>query len=54
LSKFHSKYVPEGILIIVSILIAFAIDAWWEERQQRAEEARILEALRGEFQENAD
>jgi hypothetical protein len=54
MSKFRSLYVPEGILIIVSILIAFAIDAWWEERQYRAEERRILEALRVEFQENAD
>jgi hypothetical protein len=54
MSKFRSQYVPEGILIIVSILIAFAIDAWWEDRQDRAEEARILTALRAEFQENAD
>lgn len=54
MSKFRSQYVPEGILIVVSILIAFAIDAWWEDRQHRAEEIRILKALRAEFQENAD
>jgi hypothetical protein len=54
MSKLRSQYVPEGILIIVSILIAFAIDAWWEERQERLEEARILEALRLEFQKNAN
>ena len=53
-SNFRSQYVPEGVLIIVSILIAFAIDAWWDERQERREETRILQALRAEFQENAD
>jgi hypothetical protein len=54
MSNFRSQYIPEGVLIIVSILIAFAIDAWWDERQDRSEETRILEALRSEFQENAD
>ena len=44
----------EGILIVVSILVAFAIDAWWEERQERAEEVRILESLRAEFHANAE
>ncbi|MDH3747718.1 MAG: hypothetical protein OER97_05885 [Gammaproteobacteria bacterium] len=42
----------EGILIVASILVAFAIDAWWEERQNRVEERRILESLRTEFQAN--
>jgi hypothetical protein len=54
MSKLRSQYISEGVLIIVSILIAFAIDAWWEERQQRLEETRILEALRAEFEQNAD
>ena len=39
----------EGILIVVSILVAFAIDAWWDDRRDRMEEVRILESLRKEF-----
>ncbi len=38
----------ESLLIVVSILIAFAIDAWWEDRRDRMEEVRILESLREE------
>jgi hypothetical protein len=53
-SRFSSQYVVEGVLIVVSILIAFAIDAWWEERGDRTEEQRVLTALRAEFQENAE
>jgi hypothetical protein len=30
----------EGVVIVVSIFLAFAIDAWWDDRQQ-AEEARL-------------
>ena len=39
----------EGAAIVVSILLAFAIDAWWEERQDRQEEQRILLGLQLEF-----
>ena len=53
-SRFSSQYVVEGFLIVVSILVAFAIDAWWEERGARTEERRVLTALRAEFQENAE
>ena len=44
----------EGLLIVVSILVAFWIDAWWQERQDRVEEKRILNALRDEFLVNAE
>ena len=44
----------EGLLIVVSILVAFSIDAWWQERQDRVEEKRILNALRDEFLVNAE
>ena len=40
-------------MIVVSILVAFSIDAWWQERQDRVEEKRILNALRDEFLVNA-
>ncbi len=49
--RFRSA-LAEGLLIVASILVAFAIDAWWEERQNRAEERRILESLRAEFRAN--
>lgn len=45
--------VAEGVLIVVSILVAFAIDAWWAERQDRVDERRILSSLKAEFQVNA-
>lgn len=38
------------VLIVVSILIAFGLDAWWEGQQDRAREQRHLEALLEEFQ----
>lgn len=39
----------EGAAIVVSILLAFAIDAWWEERTLRIEEQQVLQGLRSEF-----
>lgn len=42
----------EAILIVISILVAFAIDAWWQERNDREEELRVLNSLQAEFQAN--
>ena len=42
----------EALLIIVSILLAFGIDAWWEERRERIEEHEILLGLKQEFEQN--
>ena len=39
----------EVAIIVVGILLAFAIDAWWEERQDRVEEEKILLGLKNEF-----
>lgn len=39
----------EGVLIVVSILFAFALDSWWDERQDRKDEQAILQALHDEF-----
>lgn len=39
----------EGVAIVVSILLAFAIDAWWDQRKDRAEEQDILLGLETEF-----
>ena len=42
----------EAILIVASILLAFGIDAWWNERQERIEETEILQGLKQEFDRN--
>ena len=39
----------EGTAIVVSILLAFAIDAWWEKRALAQEEREILVGLEAEF-----
>jgi len=41
----------EATAIVVSILLAFAIDAWWEERGERQAEIVLLERLRTDFSE---
>ena len=44
----------EAAAIVASILLAFAIDAWWDERVERIEEREILESLQVEFLVNRD
>lgn len=39
----------EMVLIVASILLAFALDSWWDERRDRVEEQEILHGLREEF-----
>ena len=48
------RILAEGSAIVVSILLAFAIDAWWEERREADESAAQLESLRIEFEEASD
>jgi hypothetical protein len=38
----------EGAIIVVSILLAFWVDAWWEDRKDRAEEERIVGLIHAE------
>lgn len=45
------RFVFEALVIIVSILLAFAIDAWWGERSERAAERVLLERLQSDFTE---
>jgi hypothetical protein len=47
-----SRLVAEAVLIVASILVAFAIDAGWDRRLDRIEEQEILADLRVEFAEN--
>ena len=42
----------EAAVIVGSILLAFGIDAWWDERQDRVEEQEILRGLYDEFSQN--
>ena len=42
----------EGAAIVISILLAFSIDAWWQERLERLDELQELERLQTEFETN--
>ncbi|NIA26976.1 MAG: hypothetical protein GWP02_02895 [Desulfobulbaceae bacterium] len=44
-----TRIFAEGVAVVASILLAFAIDAWWDERQIRVEEQQILQGLEEEF-----
>ena len=39
------RILAEGSAIVVSILLAFGIQAWWEDRQERAVETALLTGL---------
>lgn len=39
----------EGIAIVASILLAFAIDAWWERRSEREQALELAASLHGDF-----
>jgi hypothetical protein len=39
----------EALAVLASILLAFTIDAWWEERGLRIEEQQVLQGLHEEF-----
>jgi hypothetical protein len=43
----------EGFVIVVSILLAFAIDAWWNERQEAKEAALQVERVVAELEASA-
>lgn len=46
------RLASEGAVIVVSILLAFWIDAWWDRRQARTAEAAVLESIRSEVEAN--
>lgn len=47
-----AKLVLEGAVVVVSILIAFALDAWWNDRQLQQETAEDLAIVQFELIEN--
>jgi hypothetical protein len=44
-----NRFAIEAIVIVGSILLAFAIDAWWDERQSEAREQDLLFRLETGF-----
>ena len=44
----------EGLAIVVSILLAFAIDAWWEDRSDRQQLNNGLVNLQTELRSNIE
>ena len=51
--KIHwERILVEAVAIVASILLAFAIDAWWEYRGEREKEQEILQNLLIEFERN--
>jgi len=48
------RLLVEAAAIVISIIIAFAIDAWWDERQERQAELDYLIALQRDFSETRE
>jgi hypothetical protein len=44
----------EAAAIVASILLAFAIDAWWDDHNEVERERRLLQALLVEFEQNTE
>jgi hypothetical protein len=44
----------EGLTIVLSILLAFAIDAWWDTNRDRETDAPLVTALQAELSTNRD
>ena len=42
----------ESVAIVASILLAFTLDAWWEQQQESGFERVLLESLQLEFSQN--
>lgn len=49
-----AKFGFEGVLIVVSILAAFWIDSWRDDRQLAIEEQDLLQQLKAEFEVNIE
>lgn len=48
------RLLVEGVVIVASILLAFTIDAWWDDRQEKKTEERQLLSIVAELESNAD
>jgi hypothetical protein len=45
-------FAAEILVVVAGVLIALAINSWWDRRQEAQAEQRLLVALRGEFTAN--
>ena len=48
------RMMTEGSVIVLSILLAFWIDAWWQESEERKRELVVLQALLSDLQTMRD
>lgn len=48
------RLIIESAAIIASILLAFAIDAWWDDRTNRADERVVLQSLLDDLRNKQD
>jgi len=46
------RLIAESSAVVISILLAFSIDAWWTERQENVREEHQIQALITEFEGN--
>ena len=46
------RLLVEGAVIVASILLAFGIDAMWDQHKESLEEAEVLASLESDFREN--
>lgn len=44
------RFLLEGTIIVLSILLAFWIDAWWQESEERKRELVVLQALSSDLE----
>lgn len=49
-----NRLLVEGVVIVASILLAFAIDAWWDDRQDRQAESNQLLNIAAELESNSE
>jgi len=47
-------FLAEFLVVVVGILVALTLNAWWTERLERAQERELLVGLRAEFAANHD
>lgn len=48
------RFLTEGTVIVLSILLAFWIDAWWQDSEERRRELVVLQALLSDLQTMRD
>lgn len=48
------RILAEGMVIVISILLALSADAWWDRREERREEQEALSQLHEEFLVNRE